>query len=633
MRAAARLAAATDGTAAAALIRAHDLPREAVPTALLNDPAVWEALLERMPLTALVRSLAKLTAVGVLRPLGDQLPLVLSALGDADRIAKARLHPLAILLALRTYAQGSGDRGALRWEPVQAVVDALNAAFYTAFRTVEPTGKRLLLALDVSGRWRRARRRVVPDPARGVRGAGADDGGDRAPDPHRGVRGDDGAAAVVAVDAAGRRGARRVGPAVRRTDCAQPMLYALERGIPADAFVVYTDSETWAGPDPPGAGAAPVPGADRHRRQAGGGGPGVQRVQHRRPDDAGMLDVVGFDTARPPPSPTSSAASETPRRRCAAGAQPEAERRRPCVARAPTKTVPVSWRSRPAWIPTAAWRGPARRRRPRLAGLVQLPRRRPRRGDGRRQAEAAADLQLPDRGGAADAFRDAPLQVFGQHEAATLTQMRACMGVGKVVAGVVCADGHLGYAQPVGGVIAYEGQISISGVGFDIGCGNMAVRLDTPFAAIADRVPAILADVRRVVSFGVGRANAERVEHALLDDDEAWTASGMRAYREKAAAQLGTVGSGNHYVDLMEDEAGFVWIGVHFGSRGLGHTSATRYLKAAGGKDGMHVPPAVVDEGSELGAATSPPWSWPGATPMPGGSGWWSACAGSSAAR
>jgi tRNA-splicing ligase RtcB len=75
----------------------------------------------------------------------------------------------------------------------------------------------------------------------------------------------------------------------------------------------------------------------------------------------------------------------------------------------------------------------------------------------------------------------------------------------------------------------------------------------------------------------------------------------MEAYRQKAVSQLGTVGSGNHYVDLMRDEAGSVWIGVHFGSRGLGHTSATRYLKAAGGKDGMNVPPAVVDEDSELG--------------------------------
>ena len=104
-----------------------------------------------------------------------------------------------------------------------------------------------------------------------------------------------------------------------------------------------------------------------------------------------------------------------------------------------------------------------------------------------------------------------------------------------------------------------------------------------------------------MISFGVGRNNDERVEHALFDDADAWRDSDMDAYRQKAVAQLGTVGSGNHYVDLMRDEAGFVWIGVHFGSRGLGHTSATRYLKAAGGKDGMNVPPAVIDEDSELG--------------------------------
>lgn len=187
------------------------------------------------------------------------------------------------------------------------------------------------------------------------------------------------------------------------------------------------------------------------------------------------------------------------------------------------------------------------------------------------------------------------------NEPATIAQMRNCMGVGQVVAGTLCADGHLGYAQPVGGVIAYEGQVSISGVGFDIACGNMAVRLDTPFAEIRERVPAILGDIRSAISFGVGRANAERAEHALFDDDEAWAASGMEDYRQKAAAQLGTAGSGNHYVDLFEDEAGQVWIGVHFGSRGLGHTSATRYLELAGGQEGMHVPPSVVNESGEIG--------------------------------
>jgi tRNA-splicing ligase RtcB (3'-phosphate/5'-hydroxy nucleic acid ligase) len=194
-------------------------------------------------------------------------------------------------------------------------------------------------------------------------------------------------------------------------------------------------------------------------------------------------------------------------------------------------------------------------------------------------------------------FQNSPLKIFGQHEESTLAQMRNCMAVGNVVAGVICADGHLGYAQPVGGVIAYEKQISISGVGFDIGCGNMAVRLDTPYSAIQDRVGAIIKDVHKTISFGVGRTNDERVEHELFDDGDAWRESDMGEYRQKAVSQLGTVGSGN----LMRDEEGFVLIGVHFGSRGLGHTSATRYLKAAGGQDGINVPPAVVDEDSEIG--------------------------------
>lgn len=216
-----------------------------------------------------------------------------------------------------------------------------------------------------------------------------------------------------------------------------------------------------------------------------------------------------------------------------------------------------------------------------------------------REAEQLAD-SIANRPQAAE-YQNSPLKVFGRHDEATIAQMRNCMAVGNAVAGVICADGHLGYAQPVGGVIAYEKQISISGVGFDIGCGNMAVRLDTQFSAIEDEVGTIIKDVAKVISFGVGRKNAERVEHELFDDADAWRCSDMDVYRQKAAGQLGTVGSGNHYVDLMRDEAGFVWIGVHFGSRGLGHTSATRYLKAAGGKDGMNVPPAVVDEDSEIG--------------------------------
>src|SRR5262245_45934545 len=122
-----------------------------------------------------------------------------------------------------------------------------------------------------------------------------------------------------------------------------------------------------------------------------------------------------------------------------------------------------------------------------------------------REAEAvAADIAIMPQ---AAQYQNSPLKIFGNHDAATVTQMRNCMAVGNVVAGVVCADGHLGYAQPVGGVIAYEKQISISGVGFDIGCGNMAVRLDTTFSQIEANVGTITKDLHKAISFGVGRSN------------------------------------------------------------------------------------------------------------------------------
>ncbi len=210
-------------------------------------------------------------------------------------------------------------------------------------------------------------------------------------------------------------------------------------------------------------------------------------------------------------------------------------------------------------------------------------------------AHLAESAQQPEQ------FKNAPLKIFGNHDEQTLTQMETCMKVGNTVSAVICADGHLGYAQPVGGVIAYERQISVSGVGFDIGCGNMAAKLDVKYEEIKERASQILADIRANISFGVGRTNDTRVDNDLFDDEVAWDKSGMMDYHQKARTQLGTVGSGNHYIDLFRDENDFVWIGNHFGSRGLGHTIATRYLKLAGGKDGIHVPPTVLDEGSELG--------------------------------
>src|SRR6266568_4362905 len=195
----------------------------------------------------------------------------------------------------------------------------------------------------------------------------------------------------------------------------------------------------------------------------------------------------------------------------------------------------------------------------------------------------------------------AQARIFGRHDERTLAQMDRCMQVGSVAGGVLCADGHLGYAHPIGGVIAYEDHVSISGVGFDIGCGNLAARLDVKRSEIEDRVGTIVRDIAGNVSFGLGRTNAEKVEHPLFDDEEAWNAAAVQDLKAQARNQLGTVGSGNHYVDLFEDEEGFVWIGVHFGSRGLGHKTASAFLKLAGGKEGIDVAPTLLHQDSDLG--------------------------------
>lgn len=190
--------------------------------------------------------------------------------------------------------------------------------------------------------------------------------------------------------------------------------------------------------------------------------------------------------------------------------------------------------------------------------------------------------------------------VYGQHDENTLAQMETCMSFDDAAAGVLCADGHLGYAHPIGGVVGYTEHISISGVGFDIACGNMAVRLDVPAAALKPRAAEIMSAIGQAISFGVGRVNAEKVDHELFESD-LWNEADVGHLKGMARDQLGTVGSGNHYVDLFEDEDGWTWIGNHFGSRGLGHKTTTKYLEAAGAKDGMLVPPALVLADSDLG--------------------------------
>jgi tRNA-splicing ligase RtcB len=181
-----------------------------------------------------------------------------------------------------------------------------------------------------------------------------------------------------------------------------------------------------------------------------------------------------------------------------------------------------------------------------------------------------------------------------------LSQIKTCAASATHAA--LMADHHKGYAVPIGGVLAYEDRVSPSGVGFDIGCGNKAVLTDAHAGDVRANIGAIMDDIFRTISFGVGRKNQdERVDHALFDDP-AWSLRAVASLKEMARQQLGTVGSGNHYVDLFADESDRIWIGVHFGSRGLGHKTATFFLNAGGATDGMDVPPLVIEADSALGA-------------------------------
>ncbi|HJU87949.1 MAG TPA: RtcB family protein [Gemmatimonadaceae bacterium] len=197
------------------------------------------------------------------------------------------------------------------------------------------------------------------------------------------------------------------------------------------------------------------------------------------------------------------------------------------------------------------------------------------------------------------------MKIFGQHEERTIAQLQDVASRAEKVA--LMADGHVGYVMPIGGVAAYKDRVSVVGVGFDIACGNAAIRTDLTLAQLADIEPAeaaanphrvvshrtlgALADeIRSTVSFGIGRKNQADdapVDHELFRDP-AWHAipnsGGFRdTLMDKARTQLGTVGSGNHYVDVFYDETGHIWVGVHFGSRGLGHTIASNFLAISQG--------------------------------------------------
>ncbi len=279
--------------------RGHGLSWEMLPDAAVKEAAVWEALLHQgVPQTALIRQLPRLTNLGLC--VGETGKLIRAQLNDLDRLKRGRVHPINILVAQRTYAQGHGARGHQTWTPVPQISDALNDAFYTSYGAVEPAGVRTLAGLDVSGSMSYGQISGLPLQPREVCGALALVLANTEPEvTHVGFTTN-----AWGLDISPRR---RLDDVLRYlaqqpsggTDCSLPMLWALQNKVAVDTFMVYTDGESWYGR------IHPFQALEQYRQTMGIPAKLVAvamtptHTSIRRPDDAGTLDCVGFDTSVP----------------------------------------------------------------------------------------------------------------------------------------------------------------------------------------------------------------------------------------------------------------------------------------------------------------------------------------------
>jgi len=293
------------------LIHKHNLPWEALPTECNKDPDIWAAQLPTIGLTALIRNLGNMSRIGLIKPLSEAERTITARFQNEDDIRKARLHPFTILQAMSTYSSGKGFRGSNSWDVSQPVVDALDKAFYKSFKYVEPTGKRHLIALDVSGSMTSpfggsslscrdataalALLTMSIEPQTHVIGF---TGG------HNYNRRSSSNGPVTVLNISPRQ---RLNDAISvisnldfgTTDCALPMIYALEKGLEVDVFSVYTDNETWAGS------VHPMEALRTYRKKTGIRaklivvGMTSTGFSIADPQDGGAMDVVGFDSAAP----------------------------------------------------------------------------------------------------------------------------------------------------------------------------------------------------------------------------------------------------------------------------------------------------------------------------------------------
>jgi len=305
-----------DPARVARLVLEHGVPAECVPAELRANPEVWDALVSSLPLPALLGDLAAMTRAGLLAPGSRTARWIAARLADRRRLAEAGVHPLELLAGLCAYRTGRGARGQGPWLPVASIADALDAAFHASLAEVAPIGGRTLLALDVSGSMRTGTIAGVPGLTPQLASAAMALAAAASEPNHAcvaftaatggyGGRWGGGAPELSALAISPRQRLDDVAEAVGQlpmggVDCALPVMWAHKHRVDVDTFVVYTDHETWAGDVPPAQ-------ALRAYRDARGipaklivVGMTSNGFALADPDDAGMLDVIGFDPSTPP---------------------------------------------------------------------------------------------------------------------------------------------------------------------------------------------------------------------------------------------------------------------------------------------------------------------------------------------
>lgn len=292
------------------LLDRYNLPWEALPDEAMNDPKVWDQMLDNgVPLGALLRQLPRLTRIGMLPQMGGRTDEVAHLLFNDAALQKARIHPINVLTALKTYRSGHAMRGSSTWDPTAKIVDALDEMFYASFGFINPAEKRTMNCLDLSGSmtWPENVPPGQPLTCREISAALA----------MVTVRTEAEQVTTGFTSGLGFRNPRldviplsarqRLDDVIRTiesmpmggTDCSLPMRWALQHGMPVDTFVVYTDNETWAGQ------IHPFQALQQYRREMGIDAKLIvaamtpTKFSIADPRDPGMLDISGFDSAVP----------------------------------------------------------------------------------------------------------------------------------------------------------------------------------------------------------------------------------------------------------------------------------------------------------------------------------------------